>query len=68
MNITVNGKTETIKNPCSIGEYLIKKNIIPEQVVIEYNKNIIQREIIQKIMLSNNDNLEILHFVGGGSR
>ncbi len=68
MKITVNGKKEIIPDTFSIADYLSEKNIIPQQVVIEFNKEIIQRETIANITLKENDSLEILHFVGGGSK
>ena len=46
---------------------LIKKLKIPlNKVAIELNKKIIDKKKINKIKLNNNDNVEIVHFIGGG--
>jgi len=46
---------------------LIKKlNISTNKVAIELNKKIIDKKKLYKIKLSENDNIEIVHFIGGG--
>ena len=46
---------------------LIKKLNIPlNKVAIEINKKIIDKKSINKIILKNNDKVEIVHFIGGG--
>ena len=46
---------------------LIKKLNIPlNKVAIELNKKILDKKKINKIMIKNNDNIEIVHFIGGG--
>ena len=68
MDITVNGKQEDISQGISILDFLQEKDQQPEQVVVEYNGKIIQREKWSDITLEENDNLEVLKFVGGGCR
>lgn len=65
MRIMVNGRAEDI-NRCSILEYLKRKEIRPESVVVEHNRTIVKKERWENIRLKENDNLEILGFVGGG--
>ena len=46
---------------------LLKKQKIPlNKVAIELNKKIVNKKKIKKIKLNNKDNLEIVHFIGGG--
>ena len=46
---------------------LIKKLKIPlNKVAIELNKKILDKKKINKIKVNNNDNIEIVHFIGGG--
>ncbi len=66
MEIKVNGKVESIAETLSIEDFLAVKNINPEQVVVEYNRNILKHEQLHEIALSDGDSLEILQFVGGG--
>ena len=66
IKIKVNGKITTIVDKIPLAE-LIKDLKIPlRKVAIELNKEIIDKKKIRKIKLKNNDNMEIVHFIGGG--
>ena len=66
IKIKVNGK-KVIFNKNETIETLIKKLKIPlNKVAIELNKKILNKKKISKIRLNNNDNIEIVHFIGGG--
>ncbi|MCP4682551.1 MAG: sulfur carrier protein ThiS [Desulfobacterales bacterium] len=66
MTITVNGKKEEILEATSIIDFLVRKNLNPDKVVVEHNLNIIDKKALKDIMLKENDTLEVLRFVGGG--
>ena len=66
MNITLNGKTIKLEQNTNLLELLQNKNVEIEKIVIEYNREIIKREMWKNIILKENDNLEVLKFVGGG--
>ncbi len=66
IKIKVNGKKVEFNKNETI-ETLIKKHKIPlNKVAIELNKKILNKKKISKIKLNNNDNIEIVHFIGGG--
>ena len=65
MKITVNGTPETV-NACSVAEFLTEKGLTGEGVVVEHNYRIVKREKWPEAQLRENDNLEVLSFVGGG--
>tara|TARA_B000000437_G_scaffold181870_1_gene138051 strand:+ start:269 stop:487 length:219 start_codon:yes stop_codon:yes gene_type:complete len=66
IKIKVNGKKIIFDNNTSI-EKLTKKLKIPlNKVAIELNKKILDKKKIKKIKLSDNDKIEIVHFIGGG--
>ena len=66
IKIKVNGEKIIFNNNQSI-EVLIKKLKIPlNKVAIELNKKILDKKKIKKIKVNNNDNIEIVHFIGGG--
>tara|TARA_B100001250_G_C19029488_1_gene456758 strand:- start:262 stop:480 length:219 start_codon:yes stop_codon:yes gene_type:complete len=66
IKIKVNGKKVIFDKNDSI-EKLIKRLKIPlNKVAIELNKKILDKKKINKIKLNNNDNIEIVHFIGGG--
>ena len=66
MTITLNEKKEIINKNTSIFDFLKSKDIKLEQVIIEYNSVITKRDNWKNIILKENDNLEVLRFVGGG--
>ncbi len=66
MVITVNGKREELKNKISLLDFLKDKTLNPDVIVVEYNRSIISKDDLNKIILENNDFLEILSFVSGG--
>jgi len=66
IKIKVNGKKLIFNKNESILA-LIKKLKIPlNKVAIELNKKILDKKKIKKIKVNNNDNIEIVHFIGGG--
>ena len=66
MNITVNGKLETVEPGTTISDFLNSKRLDPEKVVVELNLEIVDREKLGIVKLRENDSLEVLRFVGGG--
>ena len=66
IKIKVNGKVKTFKENINLSR-LVKNLKIPiKKVAIELNQEIIDKKKINKIMLRNNDSIEIVHFIGGG--
>tara|TARA_Y100000590_G_scaffold241376_1_gene271401 strand:+ start:50 stop:268 length:219 start_codon:yes stop_codon:yes gene_type:complete len=66
IKIKVNGKKIILNSNQSI-DGLVKKLKIPlNKVAIELNKKILDKKKIKKIKVNNNDNIEIVHFIGGG--
>ena len=66
IKIKVNGKKLIFDKNDSV-LILIKKLKIPvNKVAIELNKKILDKNKIDKIKVKNNDNIEIVHFIGGG--
>jgi len=66
MLIKINGKDESIGKQKTLLGLIEDKGLNCERVVIEYNFRIIPKSQWQKIILGENDNLEIVSFVGGG--
>lgn len=66
MQIKINGKSETVQNSLNLCELILEKGLTPEHIVVEHNYNIIAREEWGRIMVKDNDNIEIISFVGGG--
>ena len=66
IKIRVNGKLFKIDQKTTLLEYIKKVKVPIKKVAIELNHEIIDKNIIRKIKLKNNDKIEIVHFIGGG--
>ena len=66
MEIIFNGKARKIQDGICIQELLDQMQLDCMQVVVEHNNNIIPRQRLAEMPLSNGDALEVIHFVGGG--
>tara|TARA_B100002019_G_scaffold269618_1_gene262550 strand:- start:550 stop:753 length:204 start_codon:yes stop_codon:yes gene_type:complete len=64
--IQLNGKKVVIKTNQSLFDLLEKYQLSNKRVAIELNGTIIPKNIFKKKFLKNNDNVEIVHFIGGG--
>jgi sulfur carrier protein len=65
MDIFVNGERET-SQPCSIAELVVRKGLLTDGLVVELNQRIVKHEQWQAVRLKENDEIELLSFVGGG--
>ncbi|MGL5314036.1 MAG: sulfur carrier protein ThiS [Peptostreptococcaceae bacterium] len=62
----VNGKEMEKDNLTNLSSLLEKLNIKEDRVVVELNKNIIDKSQFSTTNLEHSDILEIIAFVGGG--
>ena len=67
IKIKVNGKITTIVDKTTLAELINSLKIPLEKVAIELNKEIIDKKKIKDLKIKNNDVIEIVHFIGGGS-
>ncbi|MFL2892061.1 MAG: sulfur carrier protein ThiS [Candidatus Pelagibacter sp.] len=66
IKIIVNGKQTTINSNFSLKNLVDKLQIPLNKIAVEYNKQIIDKKKLKKVILSKNDRVEIVHFIGGG--
>ena len=66
IKIKINGKLSTIQDNVTLYSYLKKLKVPLKKVAIELNQEIVNKKYINKIKLKKNDNIEIVHFIGGG--
>ena len=66
IKITLNGKPKKLDLDFTVKKLIKKLNLPLNKVAIEINQKIIDKKNINKILLKNNDNVEIVHFIGGG--
>ena len=66
IKIKINGKLKMIQYNITMFK-LVKNLKIPiKKVAIELNQEIIDKKKLDKILLKDNDKIEIVHFIGGG--
>jgi thiamine biosynthesis protein ThiS len=66
ISIIVNGEAMVIEQNLTVKELVVQQQLIPERVAIEYNRLILARSRWSDTILKSEDQLEIVHFVGGG--
>ena len=64
--IQLNGKKIVIKSNYSLLDLLKKYKLANKKVAIEHNGTIVSKINYKKKILKNNDQVEIVHFIGGG--
>ncbi len=67
MKIIVNGQTHEFKGPLTVTTLLQELNLQIDRVAVEVNLNILERSNFPTWNLHENDKVEILSFIGGGS-
>jgi len=72
MTLHINGEPRTFPDPAAPASFTLA-NLIeslamkPDRVAVELNREIAPRDRWGEILLKDGDQLEIVHFVGGGS-
>ena len=66
IKIKINGKFSMINENLTLLIFLKQLKIPLKKVAIELNQEIIDKKKLNKIKLKKNDNIEIVHFIGGG--
>ena len=68
MRITVNGEPLEIAEPLPLVALLAQLNIDPRRVAVEHNLIVVKKDRYEATVLHDGDQVEIVNFVGGGSR
>ena len=66
LKITINGQPFNCYSSMSIEDVLMYLNINLHQVIIEYNRKVINALDFNNILVQEGDSLEIITIVGGG--
>ncbi len=66
INITVNGKEVEIQDGLALRAWLEGQNNFKAWTVVEYNGEILERELWPSTVLHEGDKLEVLVLLGGG--
>jgi thiamine biosynthesis protein ThiS len=66
LTIMTNGEERQIEAGSSLLDLLAKLELDPRFVVVELNRNIVRKGALADTPLSDGDEVELVHFVGGG--
>lgn len=66
LSITVNGEQRSLEGPISVWTFLEGLELDPKKVAVERNLEIVSKSLFRDVMLADGDQLEIVHFIGGG--
>jgi sulfur carrier protein len=68
MNLVVNGKETNITDSLTVSQLLVQENVkMPDMVSVELNGQILKRTKFEETILKDDDKVEFLYFMGGGS-
>jgi thiamine biosynthesis protein ThiS len=66
MQIKVNGENRQFEGPLNVLALAEILQLNPKQVAVERNCEIVPRSLYAEVALSDGDQIEIVHFIGGG--
>ncbi len=66
IKIKINGKSNIIDDKTKLSVFLKNRKVPLKKVAIELNRRIVDKKKLKQIILKTNDQLEIVHFIGGG--
>nr|WP_321391048.1 sulfur carrier protein ThiS [Emcibacter sp.] len=66
ISLIINGDEHDFDGSPTLYELLEELNIDPGKVAVERNLEIVPKTTYQQVRLEDGDQLEIVHFIGGG--
>lgn len=64
--VIVNGTSRRVGAPATLRSLLDELDLDPRTVVVEHNRRIVRRDDLGAAAVAEGDQVEIVHFVGGG--
>jgi len=66
MDVVINGERKHVTPGATLLELLNELELDPRAVVVEHNRRIVRRPLLSNVTVSAGDEIEVVHFVGGG--
>jgi thiazole synthase len=66
VSITVNGEHKRVTAGLTIIQLAEQLGLVPEKIAVERNLEVVPRSTLGEVIVQDGDELEIVHFVGGG--
>ncbi|KKI17881.1 sulfur carrier protein ThiS [Sphingomonas sp. Ag1] len=66
VSITVNGAHRRVSAGLTLAQLATELGLVPEKVAVERNLEVVPRSTLADVCVEDGDDIEIVHFVGGG--
>ena len=66
MQIYINGEPETFEEGSSVADLVAKLDLTDKRIAVEINEELVPRSTFSSHLLQEEDNVEIVHAIGGG--
>jgi thiamine biosynthesis protein ThiS len=66
MMVTVNGESREVAPGTTVSGLLTELELHPRLIVVEHNREILDRSVYDATEVRDGDTIELVHFVGGG--
>nr|WP_087574414.1 sulfur carrier protein ThiS [Sphingomonas sp. CDS-1] len=66
ISIHINGEHRRVRAGLTLAELASELGFVPEKVAVERNLEVVPRSTLAQVCVEDGDELEIVHFVGGG--
>ncbi len=66
MKITLNGELRQLDDGATLQQLIERQGLLEKRIAVEINLNVIPRSQFMAYQLSEGDQIEIVHAVGGG--
>ncbi|WP_076073226.1 sulfur carrier protein ThiS [Sphingomonas montana] len=66
ITLSVNGEHKRVRAGITLAELASELGLVPEKVAVERNLEVVPRSTLGQVVAEDGDELEIVHFVGGG--
>ena len=67
LRVYVNCESRELSAPISLAELITQLDLPAARIAVELNRAVVRRSEWSTTMLQDEDRIEIVHFVGGGS-
>ncbi len=67
VSVTINGETRHLNGTLSVNDLLSALGFDPAKIAVERNREIVPRSEYADVHVEDGDQLEIVHFIGGGN-
>ena len=66
ISISLNGEPRQFSASLTLADLAKEIGLDPAKIAVERNREIVPRSILAQVRIEDGDELEIVHFVGGG--